>query len=729
MILGMELRDYQVRIIEEARDAMRRGHRRILITSPTGCLTGDTVVGVNRCGKGFSASLGHVVRSFNGVGRWRWDLSKPTYIRRCQDGVMRLGLLRGATFSGVKETFTINTDDGRSISATACHRFMTPGGYVKLGDLSVGDELVMEGVRNGGERVQVKKFYQYMNFMFHHPYARRRMRCERGSHRVAVHRLVAESRINGLCLGDYVHALRTDPRSASRFQFVDPKTHAVHHINGDHRDNSPDNLMVLTHADHHKIHASQDGFKHVLVQAGTARIHSICANGMQETFDLELSDDPHNFSANGFIVHNSGKTVLVAYMMKQAAERGVRSMMVVHRRELLDQTVDTLRRVGISPEIMQSGKDRGNVGSHVLVAGIQTLVRRLQHVQEPGLIIADECHRTPSKEWSMALDTFYNAYRIGLSATPMRLDGKGLKGHFDYIVRGPEVRDLIDQGYLAKYKLYAPPSGVDMSGVRKSMGDYAKGEAAAVVDKPHITGCCIEHYKRHCPTAQTIVFCINVGHSKHVAQQFNDAGIPALHIDGRSDERKRKEGITGFREGSIRVLCNCDLFGEGLDVPGIQAAILLRPTQSTGLYMQQVGRALRPDASKPCAYILDHVGNCHRHGLPCDRREWSLEGFSGKRGRAESTPGIRICSACYAANRAARGTCEYCGAELEVVRTVEVKEGSLSEVTSRTVDFKAERASARTFEDLVALGKKRGMSNPGGWAYNILKARRKRAKC
>ena len=437
----------------------------------------------------------------------------------------------------------------------------------------------------------------------------------------------------------------------------------------------------------------------------------------------------------------SGKTVLTAFMMKQAMQKGLGSMLVVHRKELMEQTIATLRGVGLNPQIIQSGsssgrrreKECGKKSANVTVASVQTLVRRLQKYSKPSLTIWDECHHLAAGSWSKCYEYYKESYHVGLSATPARLDGRGLGDYFDSIVHGPSVSDLIDMGYLAKYRLFAPPTEVDMRGVKRSMGDFSRMETGRRMDKPHITGRAVDHYKKHCPDKSAVVFCVNIAHSQHVAESFNQAGIPAVHIDGGTNERERKEGLARFRAGDIRVLCNCDLFGEGLDVPGIEAVFLLRPTQSTGLYMQQVGRALRPARDKPHALIFDHVGNCHRHGLPDDHREWSLQGLPNKEKRADAAPGVRVCSHCYAANRAARRTCEYCGEEFEVVRKLETRAGELEELgrdnkksSKGGDDFRKERAGARSFGDLVKLGKQRGMKNPSGWAYHIMKSRSKK---
>lgn len=156
------------------------------------------------------------------------------------------------------------------------------------------------------------------------------------------------------------------------------------------------------------------------------------------------------------------------------------------------------------------------------------------------------------------------------------------------------------------------------------MGDFVRSELSTVVDKPLITGDAIAHYQRHAYGKRAVVFCVSVEHSKHVVSSFNAAGIAAVHVDGETPTEVRDDAIKHFARGNVKIISNVELFGEGFDCPSIEAAILLRPTKSLGLYLQQIGRALRPYPGKENAIILDHSGNCLRHGLPDEEREWSL---------------------------------------------------------------------------------------------------------
>lgn len=424
----------------------------------------------------------------------------------------------------------------------------------------------------------------------------------------------------------------------------------------------------------------------------------------------------------------SGKTALTAHMLHTAASKGMRSLFVVHRRELIKQSTRTFALEGVKHGIIAAGffEDRRHL---IQLSSVQTLARRIHRYPEPSLIVWDECHHLAAGSWEKIFRALPGAYHIGLTATPTRLDGRGLSVFFQEMIQGPSVSELISEGYLSPYKLYAP-SNVSMDGIHTRMGDYEKTELSKAMDKPSITGNAIEHYKRLCPGRRAVVFCCSIQHSKHVVEEFSRNGISAAHVDGETLQEERDAAIEGFKEGSIKILSNVDLFGEGFDVPSIEVAILLRPTQSLGLYLQQVGRSLRPYSGKDRATILDHVGNWSRHGLPDDLREWSLEGRSAGNGKkGDAGIAVKVCPKCFAAQKSGQPSCRYCGFVFMVEpRKITEREGNLAEVDIEAARIQARRQQGRaqTMQELYEIGKSRGMKNPRGWAYFVFKSRQQR---
>lgn len=417
-----------------------------------------------------------------------------------------------------------------------------------------------------------------------------------------------------------------------------------------------------------------------------------------------------------------GKTVVVAKMLAGAAKRKKRAWFCVHRKELLEQSVQTfVEAADIHTGIIAAGY-RPTPNAPVQVCSVPSLKRRAGKVQPPDLLVIDECHHMASTTWSAVAAMFPSAVHIGLTATPQRLDGRGLGAHFDELICGPSTADLITAGYLSPYTLYAPPSAVNFSKIHRTAGDFDKKEVAEEMDGSTVVGDAVSHYRQHCPDARALVFAWSLDASRRIAAQFIAAGIVAVHVDGETPAFARAEAMRGFRDGSVRVLCNVDLFGEGLDVPAVDAIFLLRPTQSLGLYLQQVGRGLRPSPGKTSVKIFDHVNNWERHGLPDDPRIWTLEGRE-KKSRENVAMGRR-CEKCFGVSPIGCAACRYCGHVFPVQsREIEQVEGTLQQADLseiRALRSKANELAAQctTIHQLDKLAKKLGYRP--GWAWHVL---------
>ena len=427
----------------------------------------------------------------------------------------------------------------------------------------------------------------------------------------------------------------------------------------------------------------------------------------------------------------AGKGTTIAVMVQSAADRGKRVLILAHRKELIADLSKRISWLGIDHGIICAGYSE-DLTKPVQVGSVQTIVRRIDRIPEPSLIVQDEAHHLiRGNMWGRIVDAWPDAYLIGKTATPARLGGEGLGeghgGYFTDMVLGPSVADLIFAGFLSPARIYAPPVVADLQGIRSRGGDYANDQAAAAMDRPTVTGDAIAHYQRLAAGQQAIAFCCNVAHAVSVCDAFKTAGISAELLLGNTPDREQV--VTAFASHRIRVLVTVDVVSEGFDVPAASCDILLRPTQSLGLYLQQVGRVLRPAPGKPHALILDHVGNVTRHGFPDDPRQWSLaEGVV--RSRSTAAPSVRTCPQCYAAFKP-QPICPMCGAACAPIRSTKIRQlvGELKElkreqVQQRIADrdrAKRERQAARTLPQLLALAKERGYSP--GWAYRIHAAR------
>lgn len=403
----------------------------------------------------------------------------------------------------------------------------------------------------------------------------------------------------------------------------------------------------------------------------------------------------------------AGKGTMVAYMARTAAERGKRVLFLIHRRELLQQIQE----------------DIGTPHQNIQLGMAQSIVRRLDTMTPPDLIISDEFHHGVANTWRKIFNCFSDAYLVGLTATPARTNGSGLSEICDKLIIGPDVKTLIERGFLAPFRYFAPPvQGVDLSGIRIKMGDYDQTAIAQMMDKPNITGQAIDHYRQLSDGKQAIIYCASIQHSQSTAAAFKAAWYSAQHVDGNTPDDERAQAIADFKAGKLKILCNVELFGEGLNVPGVEVVILLRPTQSLTLYVQQSMRSMRPWPGKT-AIIIDAVGNCFRHGLPDEPREWNLTGTVRKRKSEAATISVRACMMCYAALPTGTHECPYCHYVFPVEsRVLEEKSGELKELTA--VEKKQKRMEVgmcRTIAELKAVAAARNYKP--GWVWAMAKAK------
>lgn len=428
-----------------------------------------------------------------------------------------------------------------------------------------------------------------------------------------------------------------------------------------------------------------------------------------------------------------GKTITSAFMVQRSSDKGLVCWWLVHRREIIAQASKTFASLGIAHGIVAGGHCTDTM-KRVQIGSIQTIVRRLEQLPAPDMIFFDEAHHMASGQYQSVFDRFPNAKKVGMTATPSRLDGRGLRQWFANMVKGPTPALLIERGALSPYKLFSATQP-DLSEVGTQAGDFKKDRLAAIMDKPAIIGDAVQQYQKNCPGKRAVAFAVNIEHSRHIVQQFQLAGIAAEHVDGTFDTASRDAAIQRFVSGETMVLSNVELFGEGFDVPAIEAVILLRPTKSLSLYLQQVGRALRPSPGKNFAIILDHAGNSINpdgtlnHGFPDDDREWSLDDREKRKSGEKAEVTIRTCPDCFAVFRPAP-TCPNCGhVYVAQVREIEQVDGELQEVDvaalrQREIQAKKkEQGQAQSLEELISVGRQRGQRNPEAWARHVIQGR------
>lgn len=367
-----------------------------------------------------------------------------------------------------------------------------------------------------------------------------------------------------------------------------------------------------------------------------------------------------------------GKTVIFTHIADKTTRKRNRVWLLVHRVELLRQITNALRHWDVHVGMINPNYTPDHTAP-AQVASVQTLVRRFRKLDPPDLIIIDEAHHATAGSWRTIIDHFPNARILGVTATPIRTDGFGLGsefgGIFDELIVGPQKSDLIEMGFLAPAVVYGPPQKrLDLSDVDVVDGEFDKEQLEKKVDEPVIIGDAVDHYMEICPGEPAVAFCVSVAHAEHVAHEFRAAGLSAYSIDGSMDDDTRTRILDGLGDGSIQVVTSCDLISEGTDIPAIVCTILLRPTLSLSLYLQQVGRAARMLPGKTECFVLDHVGNVQRHGMPDANREWTLEGRkmdpkkkrSGSSGSSDRVAKVVQCDSCGHVHES-MPQCPHCG--------------------------------------------------------------------
>lgn len=412
----------------------------------------------------------------------------------------------------------------------------------------------------------------------------------------------------------------------------------------------------------------------------------------------------------------AGKSYLFAEMIRKTNGE---VLVLTHRQELKQQHEELLKNLAIT---------------NARVAMVLTEANRLGQYKTPALIVTDEAHLSRSNSWTNIIQ-HYNTWTVGFTATPVRLDGKPLGDIFDTMVEGVDVRWLIEHNRLAPYEYYAP-AVVETDGLRKVAGDYVISDLEKLMNERAIYGNVIEAYRRFASGERAIAYCVSVRHASDTASAFNSSGIRAEVLSAGTDPKRRQAIMEDFRRGNITVLCNVGIISEGVSIDEVTCCMLLRPTESVALGIQQMMRCMRYMPGKT-AKIIDFVGNYIRVGLPDDDREWSLERSLRPRRQIndEGDFYIRSCQQCFMTFQTAP-VCPYCGAEYplhpreikahEDIELQRITAEEMARIEQEKKNARREQGRADSFEELVKLGKQRGYKNPAFWAAQVMRGRNRR---
>lgn len=423
----------------------------------------------------------------------------------------------------------------------------------------------------------------------------------------------------------------------------------------------------------------------------------------------------------------TGKTVIMAEIARRATTKGNRILWIIHRREVLNQAINTFKQQGVDMNLATMGM-------------VQTLTRHVDRLPTPQLIFVDEGHHALAKSYLRIIKAFSKAYVLYFTATPIRVGHDQLDQISDDIVVGQSIAWLTENGYLAPFKYYAL-SDIDRSKLRKRNGDYTTNSMDNAISH-QIYGNIVRQYQRLAAGKQAVVYCHSIESAKQVVQQFNNVGISAKEIDGDTSSQTRERIVNEFKNQQVTILANVNLFTEGVDLPNVDCVIMARPTSSLALYLQFSMRCLNPRPGKT-AIIIDHVDNYLTHGLPDDNRDWRQAAITrDKRKKANTNTGPAICQCKYCFGVFYRkdmhdNCCPLCGHELkstindyrvvnvdlhEIKHRQELAKKIMRNNVMRNIAGKSP-GQLKSLAELQAYAKLHGYKN--GWAWYQWKNRRK----
>lgn len=622
------LRDYQLAAVQRAAKVGRG-----ILWLPTGCLTGDAVLVVNRGGGARPMKLRSIVERLHGakfkcnkINAWRsWDASIPTRTQSVDgEGYLRLNRIVEAYDNGEAEVFLLVTESGRQIRATTAHLFMTPEGWVQLGDLHSGDHvMVATWPTSFAKQVKRETFYRQTPHMQNHPHVQITHSEKDGKvYRVPYHRLVAEARENGVSVPELVGRIILGETEGLRF--FDPRMWHVHHKDRDIANNQESNLEVLPETEHFSHHGKEQGWKHVAGRTVAERIASITPAGTQRVYDLKMETPLENYVANEFLVHNSGKSEIAIGLVRRLP---CRWLFLVHRAGLMHQMAERYTlRTGLRAFEVGDGAPVPPVasvlGERLVVATFQTVAAAFKrkedeaHTKEflaafDGIII-DEAHTLPSSTYwrvSMACKNAY--YRFGMSGTPLARGDR--RSTYTVAALGPVVchvqpATLIDAGVLTE------PT-IRVLRVNHKLDEYLDWHEvysdAIVEDARRNLLVATEAFKAAKPC---LVFVQRIEHGEILRRSLERAGVKAEFVWGSKATAERQAAVKRLEAGTIEVIVCSVVFQEGIDIPSLRSVIIGTGGKSVIAALQRIGRGMRVDAAsgKTTFDVVDFFDSGHK---------------------------------------------------------------------------------------------------------------------
>lgn len=592
-----------------------------LVRAPTGCIYGDAEIGVNRAGKSFKIRLADLVYKHKGgatdAGRAsrKWDPAIPTTVRsRGADGFVRLTPLLDAYESGEKFTYRVQTASGHALRATAEHLFLTDEGWKELRYLEPGSLVWVEGQRGLGERGQ-KPWYRLVSGVRFHPYAGRLgVNPAKGGVSVPMHRLIVEADMNGVEYEEYVTVLRRDEKAAFRYVFLDPVEWAVHHVDRNPLNNALANLYLCTHEEHRQIHAA-DSAKHVAISTALSEIVEIAEHGTEPTYDLAL-EEPHNYLADGMVVHNSGKTFMALASLPLI---GQRALVIMRDQNLMKQWIDRAGDgLGLSAkDIGICGAGKRKVGTHLTLALQQTLYSEKFPLSEFakmfGAVIVDEVQDAAARTVNQTVDAFPAQVRLGFSADHTRRDRKEflIEDQFGSVIYEVDKKSLESIGAVVPVVVRLVPTDFKAdwySQAGPDERDFVRlvTEMSSDEERCQLVRCVVLELVQ-AGTVPALVFTNRREHAMRLADEELPAdGVRSgLLLGSQENAAQFEESKALLLSGVLKVAVGTyKAVGQGIDIPNVMSGVCATPIGENRQYFNQVrGRICRVAPGKTVGHL------------------------------------------------------------------------------------------------------------------------------
>ena len=667
-----------------------------LIALPTGCVSWDTIINENRCTLGRKKRIDKIFKAFNGLNRnrkYNYDKTRKTFVRSFNGKTIQLNEVDFVTYSGVKELFHLILDNGKGIKATPDHKIMTKDGWKRMDKLSTDDYVMCDILRpkksSEGSKVSRYKGDLFKCNLWFHPFASRvkTKKDKRGySLRIEIHRFIYEAALNDLSVKEYAEIIRRDEEKSKNLLFVDPKIFDIHHVDGNPYNNDPSNLIKLKKREHRQLHSKTQKFNFGQGLPEYSKVKSISPHGKDHTYDIGCYKD-HNFVANGIVVHNSGKSLVIAMIIKEILKSDhTRVLMLTHQKELIKQNyielVDNFSDQLLDIGIYSAGLNCRDTKNRILFAGIQSVHGKAWELGWFDVILIDEAHRIPATKTGTYRKFFDDMFRInpnvviaGLSATVYRMKtGMHCEGDekiFDDVCHNTIIPELIDPNhfrnrdkkqYLCNIISKNGVTKADMSEVHVRGGEYVKGEMQQAYIEEGLVPASVKEIREYAPDRKKIlVFTTGILHCEMVSEELNKQGLSARFIHSKMKKTEVEKNIQEFKDGLFNCLVNIDMVTTGFNEKGIDCVALLRSTKSPGLYYQIVGRGFRLHPDKTDCLVLDFGGNILFHG-PVDKIEIRKNKTTGKSEVVTSPQ--KECVSCGNLMPLGAAVCPECGYEM-----------------------------------------------------------------